>query len=82
MNGITRGNVIALCRGNGIPVHERNFSLTDVYGADDSFVTGSFGGLTTETEDDGRKITDGPGATTRRLRDLYLDLIERECPPD
>jgi branched-chain amino acid aminotransferase len=81
MNGITRGNVIALCRANGIPVHERNFSLVDVYGADESFVTGSFGGLTTVTEVDGRKIADGPGPTTRRLRDLYLELIERECPP-
>jgi branched-chain amino acid aminotransferase len=81
MNGITRGNVIALCRTNAIPVHERNFSLADVYGADEAFVTGSFGGLTTVTEVDGRKIADGPGPTTRRLRHLYLELIERECPP-
>jgi branched-chain amino acid aminotransferase len=82
MNGITRGHLIALCRGNDIPVHERNFSLTDVYGADEAFVTGTFGGLTPVTEVDGRAIgADArPGPLSRRLRELYLQLIEQECP--
>jgi branched-chain amino acid aminotransferase len=80
MNGITRGNVIALCRANAIPVFERNFSLAGVYGADEVFVTGTFGGLTPVNEVDGRTIRQGPGPTTRRLRDLYLDLLEQECP--
>jgi branched-chain amino acid aminotransferase len=81
MNGITRGKVIALSRADGIPVHEKNFSLVDVYGADEAFVTGTFGGLTPVVEADGRTIADGrPGPETRRLRDLYRKLIERECP--
>ena len=80
MNGITRGKVIALCRAHGIPVYERNFSLADVYGADEAFVTGTFGGLTPVVEVDGRVIRAGPGPETRTLRDLYLALIERECP--
>ena len=81
MNGITRAKVIALCRSDGIPVYERNFSLVDVYGADEAFVTGTFGGLTPVVEVDGRTIGAGrPGPETRRLRDLYRKLIERECP--
>ena len=81
MNGITRAKVIALCRSDGIPVYERNFSLVDVYGADEAFVTGTFGGLTPVVEVDGRPIGEArPGPETRRLRDLYRKLLERECP--
>jgi branched-chain amino acid aminotransferase len=81
MNGITRAKVIALCRAAGVPVYERNFSLLDVYGANEAFVTGTFGGLTPVVEADGRAIGDGrPGPETRRLRDLYRKLIGRECP--
>ena len=45
LGGITRGNVIEICREAGIPVFEKNFSLTDVYGADEAFVTGTFAGV-------------------------------------
>ena len=81
LGGITRGNVIALCRENAIPVCERNFSLTDVYGAEESFVTGTFAGVAPVAEVDGRTIgTGGRGPVTERLQELYLALIERECP--
>jgi len=81
--GITRGNVLALCRENGIPALEKDFSLTDVYGADESFVTGTFAGLAPVSEVDGRIIGDGKrGPLTKRLQALYLDLLERECPPE
>ena len=80
LGGITRGNVIALCRENAIPVHERNFSLTDVYGAEESFVTGTFVGVAPVASVDGRTIGSGErGPVTERLQELYLDLIEREC---
>ena len=78
--GITRGNVIALCRKNNIPVFEKNFSLTEVYGAEEAFVTGTFGGLTPVANVDGRKLENSKlGPMTARLRDLYRDLIERNC---
>ena len=81
MNGITRAKVIALCRANGIPVFEKDFSLVEVYGADEAFVTGSFGGQTPVFEIDGRSIGTGePGPITRRLRDLYQTLLDTECP--
>jgi branched-chain amino acid aminotransferase len=81
MNGITRGNVVRLCRDNAIPVFERNFSLVDVYGADEAFVTGTFAGQIPVIEVDGRRIGDGrAGPLTHRMRDLYKALVERECP--
>ncbi|VAW43140.1 aminotransferase, class IV [hydrothermal vent metagenome] len=77
MNGITRGKVIEACRQNSIPCHEKNFSLFDVYGADEAFVTGTFGGLTPVTKVDGRSIGNATyGSMTRRLQKLYDGLVE------
>ncbi len=77
LGGITRGNIIRICRDNGIPVCERNFSLTDVYGAEESFVTGTFAGVAPVSEVDGRVIGDGRrGPLVERLQQLYLELIE------
>ncbi len=79
MNGITRQKVINLCRANDIPVFERNFSLVDTYGADEAFLTGTFGAQTPVGEIDGRQIGEGQlGPVTIRLRMLYKDLIARE----
>ncbi|MEZ4657532.1 MAG: aminotransferase class IV [Caldilineaceae bacterium] len=79
MNGITRGMVIKLGRRAGIPVHEKNFSLTDVYDADEAFVTGTFGGLTPVISVDGRTIGKGKlGAMTQRLSAMYRAEIEAE----
>lgn len=78
LNGITRRKVIEACRANAIPVFERDFSLVDVYSAEEAFVTGTFGGLTPVTTIDGRLIGETrPGPMTRRLRELYRDEIER-----
>ena len=80
MNGITRQKVIDLCRANDIPVHERNYSLVDTYGADEAFLTGTFGAQTPVGDIDGRQIGTGEmGPVTKRIRALYKDLIEQEC---
>jgi len=77
MNGITRGNVIRLCHENSIAIFERDFSLTDVYGADEAFVTGTFGGLTPVAVVDGRCVGESvPGPVTLRLGQLYARLRE------
>ncbi len=76
MNGITRQKVIDLCRANGIPVFERNFSLVDTYSADEAFLTGTFGAQTPVGWIDGRQIGTGQmGPMTRRLRALYMTLV-------
>ncbi len=75
MNGITRGKVIQCARAAGMTALERNFSLTDVYDADESFVTGTFGGLTPVINIDGRVIGNGhEGRVTHRLRELYYEV--------
>jgi branched-chain amino acid aminotransferase len=77
MNGITRAKVIEACKNNEIPCLQKNFSLFDVYGADEAFVTGTFGGLTPVTAVDGRTIGEGVfGPMTRRLEALYQDKIK------
>lgn len=76
--GITRGVVIELCREAGIPVFEKRFSLTDVYGAQEAFVTGTFAGIAPVSSVDGRILTKGRGPVVERLQNLYLARIERE----
>ncbi|MEH6716219.1 aminotransferase class IV [Parasphingorhabdus flavimaris] len=78
LGGITRANVIRICRENDIPVFEKNFSLTDVYGADEAFVTGTFAGVVPATEVDGRILTEGRGPMVERLQGLYKGLIEHD----
>ncbi len=76
MNGITRQKVIDLCRESDIPVRERNFSLVDTYGADEAFLTGTFGAQTPVGMIDGRVIGTGElGPVTERLRGLYKALV-------
>lgn len=80
MNGITRQKVINLCRANDIPCFERNYSLVDTYGADEAFLTGTFGAQTPVAMIDGRQIGDGEmGPVTKKLRELYKALIAKEC---
>src|SRR6056297_1128265 len=76
MNGITRKKIIEICESSKIPCHQKNFSLFDVYGSDEAFVTGSFGGLTPVTEIDGRVISESvPGEMTQKLQALYERAI-------
>ena len=85
LGGITRGNVIAMCRDNGIPVFEKSFSLTDVYGADEAFVTGTFAGVVPVHTIDGRRVGDevrgegdSRGPVVQRLQALYRELIAND----
>ncbi len=77
MNGITRGKVLEICRELSIPCAERNFSLVETYGAEEAFLTGSFGGLTPVRAIDGRIIGAGEGAgpVTTRLRNRYREIV-------
>jgi branched-chain amino acid aminotransferase len=83
LGGITRANVIRLCRAHDIPVFEKDFSLTDVYGADEAFVTGTFAGLVPVREIDGRAMGDGRrGPLVKRLQQHYMALVEAESRAD
>jgi branched-chain amino acid aminotransferase len=77
--GITRANVLRACREAGIPAFEKNFSLTQVYSADEAFCTGTFAGVVPVRTIDGRDIGDGvPGPMVVRLQALYRGLVERD----
>jgi branched-chain amino acid aminotransferase len=79
-NGVTRGNVIALCHDSRIPIRLGNFTLDEVHDADEAFVTGTFGGITPVREIDGRALRGGvPGDITLRMRDLYAQLKDKEA---
>ena len=78
LGGITRGNVIEICREEGIPVFERNFSLTDAYGAQEAFVTGTFAGVVPVREIDGRFLTAGRGPMVERLQNLYRARLDAD----
>lgn len=75
MNGVTRQKVIDLCHANDIPIFEKNYSLYEAYGADEAFLTGTFGAQTPVAEIDGKPIGDGKRPMTQRIRDLYKDLV-------
>ncbi len=78
MAGITRAKVIGLCRAEGIAVFEKNFGLVETYGAEEAFLTGTFGGQTPVAEIDGRRYGDGTaGPVTRRIQGLYTELVKR-----
>lgn len=79
-NGITRGNIVDLCSENGIPVCLGNFTLHDAYGADEAFVTGTFGGVIPVRAIDGRRIVAAPqDGITRRLARLYSELKDDDA---
>ena len=78
MNGVTRQKVIDICRANDIPVSERNYSLVDAIGADEAFLTGTFGAQTPVAEIDGKPIGDGTRPVMARIQALYKTLIAQD----
>lgn len=87
LGGITRGVVLEIARNLGLDVQEKTFSLTDVYSADEAFVTGTFAGLIPVREVDGRIIGETedasapalPGPVTERLRQAYLEFAAKDA---
>ena len=78
MNGITRKKIITLCKANSIPVFEKNFSLVDVYCADEVFITGTLGSLVPVLELDKRTFDAKNNNLTQTLQSLYNDLIHSQ----
>lgn len=79
MNGITRAKVIEACREDGVPVFQKNFSLVEAYGAEEAFLTGTFGAQTPVAALDGHPYGDGTaGPVTRRIQALYKAKVARD----
>ena len=77
LGGITRGLTLEIAREAGILAVEKDFSLTDVYGAEEAFVTGTFAGIVPVREIDGRKL-ECRGPMVERLQQLYNERVERD----
>jgi len=79
LGGITRANVLEICRAHAIAARETTFSLTDVYAAREAFVTGTFAGVVPVRSVDGRVLGDGRrGAMVERLQTLYRQLLDAD----
>ena len=84
--GITRGNLLRVAKSLGIPAFEKQFSLYDVYGADEAFVTGTFAGLVPVRMIDGRPVRhpmsdapwSGAGPVSQKLSEGYKALCKAE----
>ena len=81
LGGITRANILKVCREAGIPAIEKRFSLFDVYSADEVFITGTFAGVSPVREVDGREIEHLNGPMSQRIRELYQNLVARSLTP-
>jgi len=77
LGGITRAVTLEVAREAGITAIEKDFSLTDVYGADEAFVTGTFAGIVPVREVDGRQLN-CRGPVVERLQQLYDERVERD----
>jgi branched-chain amino acid aminotransferase len=78
-NGVTRANVIALCRANGIGLTLGAFDLAHAHAAEEAFVTGTMGGITPVAAIDGRPMAASPGPTTARIAALYEALKDADA---
>ena len=77
LGGITRAITLDVAREAGIAAVEKDFSLTDVYGADEAFTTGTFAGIVPVREIDGRQLT-CRGPMVERLQQLYAKRFDRD----
>ena len=77
LGGITRGLTLEIAREAGIPVFEKDFSLTDVYGAEEAFTTGTFAGIVPVRDVDGRSLH-CRGPMVEQLQQLYAERVERD----
>lgn len=74
--GITQASVLAAWRGAGLSARECDFTLAQVYAADEAFVTGTLGGVTPVVRVDGRTIGPGvPGPLTQQAAALYAAAV-------
>ncbi|WP_433197809.1 aminotransferase class IV [Nocardia sp. CA-107356] len=79
LDGINRRTILTLAAEDGIPVVERTIDLTELYIADEVFVTGTSSGTSPVTEVDGRLIADGrPGPTAQTLRKRHAAALRTD----
>jgi len=80
LDGITRAVVFEEGRAAGIPIGETNIPPEALFSADEAFITSSLKAVLGISHVNGRPVGAGrPGPITRRLHDLYMARVGREC---
>ena len=81
LNGVTRSNIIKICKENNINIFEKDFDLENTYNADEAFVTGTFAGVIPVISIDKHLIGSGKqGPITKKLFQLYKNKIQKLYP--
>lgn len=80
VKGITRQNIINLCKENKIKIRQRNFKLRDVLNADEAFVTGTFANIIPVKQINKKKFMLKKSNLVFYLRELYLQKINKLAP--
>jgi branched-chain amino acid aminotransferase len=76
LEGITRDTVITIAKEAGLKVDERPIDRTELYTAQEVFVTGTAAEIEAVLEIDGRKVGGGePGDLTRRVKTSYSEIV-------
>lgn len=75
LHGITRDSVLTLAKDFGIPLRFERFARTDLYAADEAFLSGTAAEVTPIREVDGKELLSSPGPVTRKLQTAYLDVV-------
>jgi len=80
--GITRDSVIKLAQNElGIETIERTIARSELYTAEECFLTGTAAHITPVAEIDRRKIGNGEiGETTKKLQEIYSEVIRGDNP--
>lgn len=73
-NGITRANVIALCKAGAAPLRQGDWLPDHLLTADEAFVTGTMGGVTPVGSIGGRALASAPGPVTTAISQAYERL--------
>lgn len=82
LDGITRGVTMELAQKLGYKVFEKEFTLYNLYNADECFFTGTAAEVIGVTEVDGRVIGNGvAGRITKQLKEVYGEYARGEGEP-
>ena len=80
LKGITKDVILKVCLDNNIPVEERAFTLEELAGADEVFLSSTVSEVMPIVEIGDKKVTEGlAGPITRNLQELFKQEIENLC---
>jgi branched-chain amino acid aminotransferase len=81
LEGINRSTVLDIAERLGVPTHEREVDLTELYIADEVFACGTSTYIAPVIEVDARVVNGrSVGAVTARLRERYLAVLRGDDP--